>query len=187
MTFRPSTAWSLRPAAAALLALVLAGSLAAQRSREYDLKAVFLFNFTTFVEWPEDARPKPGQPLIIGILGRDPFGRVLDDVVAGEKLQDNPLQVRRYRTVEAAQEAQVLYISSSEAERMPQILHFLRDKPVLTVADMPHAAGTEAVISFATGNHIQLQVNPAAAQRAGLNISSKLLRVATLVGQNAVP
>jgi hypothetical protein len=64
-------------------ALLLAASLRAQSSREYDLKAVFLYNFATFVEWPESVRPPAGQPIIIGILGRDPFGTVLDEVVAG--------------------------------------------------------------------------------------------------------
>jgi len=171
-----------------LVASLLAAPAWAQSTREYDLKAVFLYNFTTFVEWPKAAQPKPGQPLVIGILGRDPFGKVLDDVVAGEKVDGHPLEVRRYRAVDdAAREAHILYISPSEADRLPQILNALQTKPVLTVADSPRAGGAGAIISFVTGARVQLQINPTAAQQAGLGISSKLLRVATLVGQVATP
>ena len=179
---------SLRPWVQALvLATCVAPPLAAQATREYDLKAVFLFNFATFVEWPESARPPAGKPIIIGVLGRDPFGALLDGVVAGEKLRDHPLEVRRYRTPEMAQEAHILYISASEAWRLPQILRFLRGKPVLTVADIPRARDAGAIITFATGSRLELHVNPAAAEHAGLNISSKLLRVATVTDPGAVP
>jgi len=170
-----------------VLALCLTGTLAAQVSREYDLKAVFLYNFVTFVEWPKAVRPPPGKPIIIGVLGRDPFGKVLDEVVAGETLKENPLEVRRYRTPEAALECHILYISASEAARLPQILDMLRGKPVLTVADMPRFTEAGGIITFATGDRVQLQVNAGAAQQAGLAISSKLLRVATVVGQAPAP
>lgn len=171
-----------------LLGLMLTGTLPAQASREYDIKAVFLYNFVAFVEWPAAARPGPGAPIIIGILGRDPFGAVLDEVVAGEKLKGHPLEVRRYRTPEAALEAHILYISTSETWRLGEILRVLRSRPVLTVADVPQTAlASEAIITFSTGNRVELRVNPAAAQQAGLSISSKLLRVATVSGPGATP
>lgn len=170
-----------------LLAACGASSLAAQATREYDLKAVFLFNFATFVEWPESARPPAGQPIIIGVLGRDPFGAMLDEVVVGEKSKDRPLEIRRYRTPEAAQEAHILYISASEERRLAKILRGMRGKPVLTVADVPRSVDAGTIISFSTGDRLQLHVNLAAAQQAGLNISSKLMRVATIVGQEPSP
>jgi hypothetical protein len=169
------------------LGVALAASLAAQSSREYDLKAVFLYNFATFVEWPEEVRPPAGKPIIIGILGRDPFGAVLDKVVAGEVLNTNPLEVRRYRTLEETGGCHILFICASEAGRLPEILAAFRGKPVLTVADHPRAAESGVIITFATTTRIQLQVNAVAAEQAGLNISSKLLRVATVVGQAPAP
>jgi hypothetical protein len=169
------------------LAVSLAGPLAAQATREYDLKAVFLYNFTTFVEWPKEARPAPGKPFIIGVLGRDPFGAVLDGVVAGESLNGTPLEVRRYRTAETARECQILFISSSEAAHLPQILDTLRGRPVLTVADMPRFSESGGIIAFSTGTRVQLHINAEAARQAGLSISSKLMRVATLVGQPPPP
>jgi len=184
----PSAGRPARPCVLGLvLAVLLAGPAAAQSSREYDLKAVFLYNFATFVEWPKEARPAAGQPIVIGILGRDPFGTVLDDVVAGEKLDDHPLAVRRCRTPEEAVGCHILFISASEAARLPQILELLRGKPVLTVADMPRFAETGGIITFSTGARVQLHINARAAHQAGLAISSKLMRVATMVGPPPAP
>lgn len=168
------------------LALGLAGTLGAQPSREYDLKAVFLYNFVTFVEWPKGALPE-GKPFVIGVLGQDPFGRALDEVVAGEKFRQAPLQVRRCRTVEEARQCQIVFISSSEAARLPAIMKELRAHPVLTVADMSQFLEAGGIIAFSTDNRVQLNINPAAARRAGLSISSKLLRVAKVVDEKAAP
>jgi hypothetical protein len=162
------------------VALCLAGPLAGQASREYDLKAVFLFNFVTFVDWPANATPDK-SPFVIGVLGEDPFGSALDEVIAGEKIRGAPLQARRCRTLEEARQCQILFISSSEAAKLPEILKDLRGRPVLTVADVPRFLEAGGIIAFSTGARLQLQVNPAAAQRAGLTISSKLLRVAKVV------
>lgn len=163
-----------------LLWLGLAASLGAQPSREYDLKAVFLFNFVTFVDWPPAAR-SANEPFVIGVLGHDPFGASLDEVVAGEKFHDAPLQVRRCRTIEEASRCHILFISASEAGRVSAILQALRGRPVLTVADMPRFLEAGGIIAFSTEGRVQLHINPPAAHRAGLTISSKLLRVAKVV------
>lgn len=155
-------------------------------TREYDLKAVFLFNFVTFVDWPPGALPEKG-PFTIGILGEDPFGRTLDEVIAGEKARGMALQARRCQTVEEARQCQILFISSSEAERLPSILQALRGRPVLTVADMPRFIESGGMITFFTDARVQLHINPAAAQRAGLTVSSKLLRVAKVVEATPAP
>jgi hypothetical protein len=169
-----------------LLLLALASPLVAQPSREYDLKAVFLFNFVTFVDWPAQARPENG-PFIIGVLGQDPFGAALDEVIAGEKFKQAPLQARRCRTVEEASQCHILFISSSEAARLPAIMKELRGRPVLTVSDLPQFLEAGGVIAFSTDGRIQLHINAPAAQRAGLTISSKLLRVAKVVEAKAAP
>lgn len=158
----------------------LAGTLLAQPSREYDLKAVFLFNFVTFVEWPKEV-PPAGTPFVIGILGEDPFGPALDEVLAGEKFRGMPLLARRCRNLVEARQCQILFISSSEAAHLTAILKELRGRPVLTVGEMPQFVETGGMVAFSTGARVQLLVNPAAAQQAGLAISSKLLRVAKVV------
>lgn len=175
-----------RPWPLLVLALGLAIPLAGQPSREYDLKAVFLYNFVTFVDWPKEAlADRPA--FVIGVLGEDPFGRALDEVVAGEKFHHLPLQVRRCRTLEEARSCQILFISASEAARLSAILQDLRGRPVLTVADMPQFLPAGGIIAFSTEARIQLHVNAAAARRAGLVVSSKLLRVSKVVDERAAP
>lgn len=173
----------LRGLAALLLAGVIgAGSLPAQRMKEYDLKAVFLFNFTTFVEWPAIAHPGEGEPFVIGILGEDPFGPVLDQVVNGETVKGSPLRIVRGQKLEDLPQARILFVSASESTRLPAILAALRGRPVLTVGDNPRFLDAGGMVGFSTGAHVQLHINPDAARASGLTISSKLLRVAKVRG-----
>ena len=169
-----------------MLAAALAGPVAAQPSREYDLKAVFLYNFVTFVDWPDDALPAD-KPFTIGVLGLDPFGTVLDRIVGGEQVKGHPLKVRRCKTPAEARECQIVFISGSEAARLPEILRTLHGLPVLTVADMPRFLEAGGVIGFSTDARVQLHVNADAARQARLNISSKLMRVANVRGSEAPP
>ena len=148
---------------------------------EYQVKAVFLFNFAQFVEWPPSAFPQSQTPLVIGVLGQDPFGAYLDETVRGERVNNRPLTVRRYRRVEEIQTCHVLFISRSEADRMDQILASLKYRKILTVADVESAAGSRVMIRFVTQqNKIRLRINPEAARAANLSISSKLLRLGGL-------
>jgi hypothetical protein len=145
---------------------------------EYQVKAVFLFNFAQFVEWPPSAFPERQTPLVIGVLGQDPFGTYLDETVRGERVNNRPLAVRRYRRVEEIQTCHVLFISRSEAARLSQILAGLKYRKILTVADGESAAGSSVMIQFVTQqNKIRLRINPEAAKAANLTISSKLLRL----------
>ena len=145
---------------------------------EYQVKAVFLFNFAQFVEWPASAFPESQTPLVIGVLGQDPFGSYLDETVRGERVNNHPLTVRRYRRVEEIQTCHVLFISRSEVDRLDQILASLKYRKILTVADVESASGSRVMIRFVTQqNKIRLRINPEAARVANLTISSKLLRL----------
>ena len=149
---------------------------------EYQLKAVFLFNFAQFVEWPTNAFPDAQAPLVIGVLGTDPFGKDLDEVVRGEKVKGRPLVVERYRRIEDIKTCHMLFISSSEMGRLERILADLKGRNILTVADADGFARRGVMICFVTKeNKIRLEINREAAQAAGLTISSKLLRSATIV------
>ena len=151
-------------------------------SREHQVKAVFLFNFAQFVEWPPQAFPEARTPLVIGILGEDPFGAYLDEVVGGEKVNNRPLTVQRYRRVEEIKTCHVLFISRSEADRLERILANLKDRSILTVADTDGFARRGVMIRFSTEkNKTHLKINLEAAKAANLSISSKLLRPAEIV------
>ena len=164
--------------------LALALPAAAQRATfdEREVKAVFLFNFVQFVDWPSIAFASPDAPVVIGVLGDDPFGRLLDDVVEGEVVKGRRLSVVRFRRVEDIKACHVLFISASETAMYEHILTVLRDKPTLTVGETASFA-TRGMIRFLTDrNRVRLEVNVGAARASGLIISSNLLRLARIVG-----
>jgi hypothetical protein len=149
---------------------------------EYQLKAVFLFNFAQFVEWPPQAFTDPRTPLIIGVLGEDPFGAFLDDTVRDERVNNRPLAVQRYRRVEDIKSCHILFISRSETGRLEQIFAGLKGRSVLTVSDVVGFAQHGGMIRFVTEkNKIRLRINLEAAKAANLTISSKLLRPAEII------
>ncbi len=169
----------LKGIAALASALLLVQS---PRASEYQVKAVFLFNFVQFVDWPAPAAADSERPLLIGILGSDPFGPFLDETVRGERLGARPIQLRRYRELADIGECNVLFISQSESERVPEILSALKNRHVLTVSDGDAFANQGGMIQFVTDkSRIRLRINLEAAQAANVTISSKLLRVAEIV------
>jgi hypothetical protein len=163
--------------------LVFSGqtSSAQSVSKEYQVKAAFLYNFSQFIEWPASALPGT-QPLIIGVLGEDPFGAYLDELVRGERVSNHPLIVRRFHQVAEIRTCHILFISQSEANRLEQILTYLKGRNILTVGDIENFAGRGGMIRFVTeNNRIRFGINLAAARDANLTISSKLLRAAEIV------
>lgn len=150
-------------------------------SAEYQLKAVFLFNFTQFVEWPASAFSGPDGPFVIGVLGNDPFGGYLDETVHDEKINGHPFEIRRFRSVAEIAQCHVLFISGSETSRLRAILPQLARRNVLTVSDIDGFPAMGGIIQFySEANRIRLRVNVGAAKAAGLTISSKLLRSADI-------
>jgi hypothetical protein len=147
------------------------------------VKAVFLFNFTQFVEWPAQALGGPDAPLVIGILGDDPFGRYLDETVRGELVRGRAIVVRRFRSLRDMGTSHVLYVSRSEYAELPAILAALRGRAILTVGEGPAFTAGGGVIAFTLErSRIRMRINPAAADAARLTLSSRLLQVAQTVG-----
>jgi hypothetical protein len=170
---------------ASALLLPVGSGLALQGSRasEYQVKAVFLFNFAQFVEWQAPEGEETRRAVIIGILGDDPFGRVLDETLRGEHLRARPFEARRYREGRDVGACDILFISRSEAGDIGAIIADLNNRPILTVSDADDFARRGGMIQFVTDKgRIRLRINLAAAQAARLTISSKLLRVAEIVG-----
>lgn len=170
---------------AALLAVpgVVVAETPAQTASEYDVKAAFLYNFTKFVDWPPAAFPDPAS-LKVCVLGDDPFGRSLQSV-AGEQVANHKLTVVRTDSLSRPAGCQVLFISHSERERLPQILAAVRDSPVLTVGDTKGFVDQGVIINFTLeGSKVRFEINTEAADRAGIKISSKLLQLAKRVVPN---
>ena len=165
------------------VALLLQATAAAEIASEYQVKAVFVFNFSHFVDWPAQSFTTPNEPFVIGVLGGDPFGAHLDDAVRGERVTEHPLIVRRFRSVDEIQDCQILFIDRSEVGQLDRIISALNHRSILTVSEIDQAAQRGVMIQFATeNNHIRLKINLDSAHAAGLSISSKLLRLADIVG-----
>lgn len=164
------------------LLLTLLGLLgAAAPVSEYQLKAVFLFNFAHFVEWPPGALAEENSPFVIGVLGKDPFGRSLDEVVRGETVSHHPLAVERYPDVARLRNCQILFIPAEELPHLEEITDALKGRSVLTVTDGPAPRGVVIALRK-EDSHIRLRIDLAAAKANSLTISSKLLRPAEVVG-----
>jgi hypothetical protein len=151
-------------------------------AQEYRVKAIFLLHFAHFVQWPPAALADPQSPLVIGVLGSDPFDGALDQAVAGEKIGSHPLLLQRYRRVQDIESCHILFISRSEAGQLDGVLAGLQGRSILTVGDAEGFAQHGGMICFVTVDQkIRLQINVAAAQAADLTIDARLLRPAKIV------
>jgi hypothetical protein len=149
---------------------------------EYKLKAVFLFRFTEYIDWPASAFDGDDRPFVIGIFGTDPFGEFLDETVQNEKVKGCPVKVRRFRSLDEITSCHMLYVSSSAVGQISAILEKVKHRPILTVSDNPNFARRGGMICFVrNGTHVGFRINANAAKEAGLTISAKLLQIAEVV------
>ena len=165
----------------ALLAPILAAgafSLGAAPPAAEEVKAAFICNFADFVEWPATA----DDHVTIGILGEDPFGQLIDEAAQARSIPEREIEVRRLESLDQAEELEILFIGASEEKNLASILARLHGTHVLTVGDLPGFAAAGGVIGMLVEDkRVRLEINVAAAQRAGLAISSRLLKLARLV------
>ena len=151
-------------------------------SRESQVKAVFLFNFTQFIDWPAKTFTEPESPMIIGILGDDPFGNYLEQATLNEKISNHPLIIQHYKTAGEIKKCHLLFINISNKEELDHTFKTLEGRNILTVGDSRNFIRQGGMIRFFTENDkIKFQINVEAAKAAGLTISSKLLRLAEIV------
>lgn len=154
-------------------------------AKEYQIKAVFLFNFAQFVDWPPEAFPTPETPVIIGVLGEDPFGSLLEETIMGERIDQHPLLIRRYHRVEDIDLCHILFISGSETNRLESTMVALQDRGILTVCDTEGFAKRGVMIRFINEkNKIRLRINLERVKAAGLVLSSKLLRPSEIISSS---
>lgn len=165
-----------------LLGLLLTSRSGAQPAppSEYQVKAAFIFNFAKFVEWPATAFASEQSPLYIGVLGDNPFGPDLERLIRDKTMNGHSLVLRVCRTVEEGKKCHILFISSSEKERLSEIFKNLRGANVLTVGETDGFTETGGIVNFvAEGNKIRFQINDVHARGAGLKMSAKLLSLAS--------
>jgi len=153
----------------------------APKPTEYEVEAAYLSNFGRFVEWPARAGPAT-DPFYVCVLGQDPFGPLLDAALRGETIGGAPMAPKRISGPEDAVGCRILFVSTSKDSQLNAILTDVRTSNILTVADMPGFTRRGGMIQFVLeGNRVRFEINLAAAQRAGLTLSSELLKVAVAI------
>jgi len=159
-------------------------------SSEYLIKAGFIFNFAKFVEWPATAFAQPDSPIVIGILGTDPFGAIIDQIVQNKKIGARGFVVKRLKwstDIKELRDCKILFVSASEKVHMDDVVQAVKGQPILTVGEMPGFAERGGMIRFTVeDNRVRFEVNVEAAHQAELTISSRLLTLARIIQQPAV-
>ncbi len=156
---------------------------------EYEVKAAFLYNFIKFVEWPRQSFSEKHTPYIIGVLGKiDPFFdssalvNYLDQSIQGKTINERPLIIRRSESIADLKDCQLVFITKSERSRWKDIFGTLRGSNILTVSETDDFCTQGGTINFIKqSGKVRFEINPGAAETAGLKISSKLLNVAKIV------
>jgi hypothetical protein len=163
----------------ALLGPLSARTLGADPSLEYKVKAVFVLNAARFVTWPAGVFPTADSPVVIGILGENPFGPLLAEAVAGETVKGRQIVVRRVSMGDACH---ILFVSRSEQGHLPRVLESAAQSRALTISEIEGFARNGGMIGLVVQNeNVRFEVNPAAVSRANINLDARLLRLAKLV------
>lgn len=150
-------------------------------SKETQIKGVFLYNFAQFGQWPESKFETPSAPFIIGVLGPDPFGQFLDEIVRDEKTNGHPIKIERFSSAADARHCHILFIEKSKSEELPEILQSLEGQHVLTVSDMADFPVKGGMVGFfIKNNKIAFEINMTEYKSSGLILSSRLLKLAEI-------
>lgn len=156
------------------------GLVAGQSADEHQLKAAFLFHLANFVSWPPDSADEATEPFVIGMLGSDPIEshlRALEE----ERIRGRRIQVKRFSSPESVGRAHILFMDEAQARHLPLLLAEAPPLNILTVGDSPGFTYDGGILRWLVeDDRLQVEVNLCAAERAGLTISSRLLRLATI-------
>jgi hypothetical protein len=160
-----------------------------EASSEYLIKAGFIYNFASLVQWPSTSFSQTDSPIVIAIMGEDHFGPILDRVLQGKKIDGHPFVIKRLKSVSELvksagnpSQCQILYITASAMPHLSELIQVVRGLPILTIGEMPGFAKSGGIINLILeDNRVRFEVNVKAAKDADLNISSRLLALARIV------
>jgi YfiR/HmsC-like len=179
----------VRSIAACLICMTLALAFASHaqsadssESSEYLIKAGFTYNFAKLMEWPANAFPQADSPIVIGILGTDPFAGTMDEVLRGKTVNGRQFVVKHLKWGMDFKDCNILFVSASETPHLDEIFKAVRGLPILTIGDTSGFAQRGGIINFIVeDNKVRFEVNLDAAKQADINISSRLLTLAKTV------
>ncbi len=155
---------------------------ASKKAKEYQVKAVFLYNFANFIKWPQTAFTNQQTSFNICILGRDPFKQNIDKMIKNEQVDKRAVRVKRIKNIKSVDRCQILFICKSEAANFTTILNIIRKHPILTVSDIKNFVERGGMIQFFKHRkRIRFYISPDILKKSGLYASANLLRVAKIV------
>lgn len=184
MSQAPVSQFRSRIGSSARLAVVLAGLAAAapahaQANLEYALKATFIYKLAAFVQWPATAFGSPAGALNLCVVGTNPFGKMLDQAVAGQQIGGRPIVVRRVPAAEKAPACHIVYVGLANTAAAAQALRSVRGSPVLTITDSAFEDGSRGAVHFVIrDSHVRFEIDADAAAQNGVSLSSKLKSLA---------
>jgi hypothetical protein len=153
----------------------------ADPSREYAVKAAFIFNFAQFTEWPDNAFASANSPFVIGVIGSDPFDGALEQVIVNKTLHDRPVVVKYIKSLDGIPDCSLLFVPASEETRLNDIFDKIASRPILTIGEterFPWMGGT--IQFYLEDNKLRFEINPESVAKAQLRISSKLMKLAKI-------
>ncbi|MCC6129400.1 MAG: YfiR family protein [Acidobacteria bacterium] len=171
--------WILR----ALAAILAAGVITARGAEipEYRLKAELIERFTRFVDWPAD-KSADESVFTICVFESNPFGPALEEVAASRRIKNHPVEVLEVSRVTELAACRVLFIPSRASDSLEKILMRTKTKPVLTVGDTPGFGERGVLINFyLERENVRFEINEAAVRKSGLEMSSRLLKLARIL------
>jgi hypothetical protein len=164
---------------ACVLAVIPNAVIGGSDHTENDVKSAFIYNFAKFVEFPSGTFASADSPIMVGVFGDSQFGDVLEKLLKGKTVGGRKLEVKRLQRTRDCDACQIVFVRSSESERVSSILDRLKNKSILTIGEAERFARRGGIIGFVTDNdRIGFQVNIGTAKRCALKISSKLLSLA---------
>lgn len=167
-----------------LLIIAVMSRLAASGSQvqpldEYQVKAAFLYNFAKFVEWPAEGFQSGNEPIVICVLGSDPFGHDLENAVKGKAIDGHPLTTRKIKDLKQISGCRILFATAPERKPISPIFAAINGQGLLTVGESDDPNSSGAIINFTLENgKVRFEVNVETAEREKVRLSSKLLSLA---------
>lgn len=150
-------------------------------NREYQVKAAMIVNFVLFTEWPKDAFPSNDAPLVIGVVGENPFGNSLEQLSGGKNVGGHALTVKYFSSAQSIDHCQALFIPKTYNSEVKNILSQMNGQQVLTIGESDNFPWAGGIIRFyLDDNKIHFEINPDGAEQAKLKISSKLMKLARI-------
>ncbi len=168
-----------------LVFFILSPTCTYSQTSEYEVKAVLLGRIAQYIEWPQDStNARSNDTIVISVLGKNPFGTILNKVYApdGQKIKEKIVRIRYIQSIRQIETSQILFIATSEKGQLKEILQYIKNKPILTIGDTNDFGEAGVHLNFyLADNKTRFELNESSANTAGLQVDYRLRAIAKIV------